>query len=1079
MSQANSEQIKAIQHSGGVLLSAGAGSGKTFVLTEHMIYLSKKFMQELSPDIDQFKIDINSKFRKIVLMTFTNKAAGEIELRVKKRFDKEQLEFEDESDKARWEVICGALKNLTITTIHGFCFKLIRQGFFTSVNPNVSLSNEAEIKKRLEDFYDSWVASLDLEKRDLMLKSKVDILKSILSVFMDPSLRQAWKKDVQEDDDLFHKIFLSDEKFELALFTGEMDWLNHDFEGKNWFDELFFFMRNFKKQRYSRDDFKALFYYLYEKDFKIPVTPRAKGVNDNLKALYVSYKEVKDFLKSHKDDFHAYFSKNEIVKDYSSLFHDLVHYLEREYVKEELFTFSDLEYITLQGLKDQEARENVSREYEYLIIDEFQDTSFVQFEIIKNIVQGDFERVFCVGDPKQAIYGFRGGELGVFEEVSRQVPVNLSLLNNYRSDKHIIEFNNKLFEHIFALGTGYENRDRFQVKVDYQNFPDTKSEIGHLYRLRVDLDCEEEKLSVDDVEYIEACGIIDDIKYQLENTNNEVCVLYRKLRPSKLLAKLLIENDISFISQVKVPITEDPMIALFYALIRFQFNKSKRPMELLLFELNSILSLLFGSAHQVVSKDIELFFQDQKNFGLSFAFAKLLEKLKFLSANTENSLKAINEMIKISGGELESILELLEKLSNNSYNLDFHYGKGLKRVHIMTAHASKGLQFNHVILGGIYTNESSNVFYDLMGAVPGSFQWREDKYSKKKFKTPEFILEHNIKKLKEFSETKRLFYVAATRAENSLSFIDINFGESKFSPYKNAWINGVYKFFDAHELEFFQTRIISKDIIWTNKDNYQVKLPLFHSDTLGATTKENSNHLMLLPELSVTRFSLAQSCPRKFYLKNILRLNGDEKLQEAFKEEEPIFELTSKQFNSGESAMERGSLIHEQISQAIKGQLSLGDIDQKNKTEILWALDNFELNCENSKFISEEEIKFDVYGHMISGIPDLIVENDTDKNYQIWDFKTGKIHRESNGNYWAQLMLYAYYLIRAKKIKDKSKLIKIVLCYVDAKENLEQNPSVQDVENFVSSLLEKTQSPNIKNTNQCERCEFNNICNIE
>lgn len=1078
MSQANSEQIKAIQHSGGVLLSAGAGSGKTFVLTEHMIYLSKKFMQELSPDTDQFKIDINSKFRKIVLMTFTNKAAGEIELRVKKRFDKETSEFESEKDLERWSIICDALKNLTITTIHGFCFKLIRQGFFTNVNPNVTLSNEAEIKKRLEEFYDAWVTELAIDNRDLMLKSKNDILKSLLTVFMDPSLRQAWKNDAKSDEDLFHKIFLSDEKFELALFKGELDWLNHDFEGKNWFDELFLFMRQYKRAHYSKENFKALFYYLYEKDFKIPVTPRAKGVSENLKALYISYKEVKDFLKANKDDFHAYFSKNETVQEYSSLFKNLVNYVEKEYVREELFTFSDLEYITLTGLQNEEARESISKEYEYLIIDEFQDTSFVQFEIIKNIVLGDFDRVFCVGDPKQAIYGFRGGELGVFEEVSRKVPLNLSLLNNYRSDKHIIDFNNKLFEHIFALGSGYENEDRFSVKVDYQNFPDTKSEEGELYRVQVDLDCEDEKLTVDDVEYIEACAIIDDIKYQLANSEKDICVLYRKLKPSKLLTKLLIENEISFISQVKVPITEDPMVAIFYALIRYQFNKSKRPMELLLFELNSILQLLFGTNHDVKADEINSFFSDHKNFGLSFAFSKLLEKLKFLTANTDNSLKSINEMVKISGGDLEIILELLEKLTNNSYNLDFHYGKGTKRVHIMTAHASKGLQFNHIILGGIYTNESSNVFYDLMGSIPGSFQWREDKYSKQKFKTPEYILEHNIKKLKEFSETKRLFYVAATRAENSLSYIEINFGESKFSPYKNAWINGVHHFFNTHELAYFKTRKITDDIPWDKKNNYQVKIPLFHTDTLGSTNKENNNNLMLLPELSVTRFSLAAICPRKFYLKNILKLNGDESLQESFKEEEPVFELSSREFTSSESAMERGSKIHDQISQVIKGQLSLSDVDQKNKTEIVWALDNFDLNCEKSKYLSEEEIKFDVYGHMISGIPDLVVENEEKQVYEVWDFKTGKIHHESNGNYWAQLMLYAFYIIKAHKIDDKNKSIKIVLCYVDAKENLEQNPTVRDVENFVFDLLSKTQLPDIKNTDQCEKCEFNNICNI-
>ena len=101
MSQApNEEQLKAIEHQGGVLLSAGAGSGKTFVLKEHILYLCKQWMKEykqssLDTNYDQF---IVSKFRKIALMTFTKKAAGELEIRLKKELNMalEQSSVEDQ-----------------------------------------------------------------------------------------------------------------------------------------------------------------------------------------------------------------------------------------------------------------------------------------------------------------------------------------------------------------------------------------------------------------------------------------------------------------------------------------------------------------------------------------------------------------------------------------------------------------------------------------------------------------------------------------------------------------------------------------------------------------------------------------------------------------------------------------------------------------------------------------------------------------------------------------------------------------------------------------------------------------------
>ena len=101
MRNPNNEQRTAIEHAGGVLLSAGAGSGKTFVLIEHIIYLINKFVGEydfLSPQSNnKFKDDLQTYLSSIVMMTFTKKATYEIGLRLHERIEK-QIEVADKPE---------------------------------------------------------------------------------------------------------------------------------------------------------------------------------------------------------------------------------------------------------------------------------------------------------------------------------------------------------------------------------------------------------------------------------------------------------------------------------------------------------------------------------------------------------------------------------------------------------------------------------------------------------------------------------------------------------------------------------------------------------------------------------------------------------------------------------------------------------------------------------------------------------------------------------------------------------------------------------------------------------------------
>ena len=69
-------------------------------------------------------------------------------------------------------------------------------------------------------------------------------------------------------------------------------------------------------------------------------------------------------------------------------------------------TFSDLEYYVHEGLGLSGVIDRMAQSYRYIIIDEFQDTSPIQFKIITKMIKENYQRLFCVGDKKQAIYGF-------------------------------------------------------------------------------------------------------------------------------------------------------------------------------------------------------------------------------------------------------------------------------------------------------------------------------------------------------------------------------------------------------------------------------------------------------------------------------------------------------------------------------------------------------------------------------------------------------------------------------------------------------------------------------------------------
>ncbi len=1051
----NSEQRIAIEHNGGVLLNAGAGSGKTFVLVEHIYFLVQEFLSKNNSKNDlQFEKELKIYLGKIVLMTFTNDAAGEIRNRVFERFENANELSGDKKIKA---IVQRSLSALTITTIHGFCMKLIKQGYIPAPT-NFILMDEIQMKKKISDLCEKWFEECEDQ---ILLKNKSQIINAMNAIFSSPELRVDWiqseKKDNFNEESYLESIFdligISDfwnKKFDLGPYT--------DFSDKSWF-KLISGFNNLKDKKLTINTlFEAL--EIFKSSGRLVIS---KKISDEVRVEVESAKELKAFALKNADDLGVYANNKEQFMNWKSFLVSLFWHVEKNYYKSEGISFSDLEYLVYRALESDDVVDVISKAYEYFIVDEYQDTSFIQYEILKKMMKDDHEKLFCVGDRKQAIYGFRGGELGVFDQTEQNITKNLLLKNNYRSEEEIVTFNNDFFTKIFALGRSYEGVDKFSVVVDKQAFPDGKTAAqGQIvcHRLELQNESSSKKLSSKDYSKFEAKEFVEIIKHSKDG--EEVCVLYRNLKPSKELINLLIKEGIAFEAQVKIPYGEDPLIIIFKALIDFLVEKNRlskdskeslKIEEYTLFYIHGVLKHF--SLFDEVSADELTKFQEAISFeGLFLSFVKFNLHLGITNSSYQNNLKKIQEICDMCLDDINEIWTFLKSLDDRSYSTKFNYLTKPK-VYIMTAHASKGLQYDTVLLGGIHNNGRKIVNLSTMGKMPSSFKWTPDRKRKKLYKSPAFILEGLINDFKEFSESKRLLYVACTRAEREIHWVDLRLDSKEQSDGKESWINGL-RVFSSESL-----KENAKSTIYEDEDSTLANPPLFFRDNLGLGVKSNGLDFSLVSELSVTKFATIALCPRKFYFDQILKLSEDV---------EKFYEINQVEVNKriGTSDAKRGTRVHLEIERLITG----GETSAEYSDILGWVQSQLDTYSQ-TKFISEKEMKFSLFGQMITGVPDLYLMKN-EELIEIWDFKTGICNEDDQTIYFCQLLTYLYGLVQSGIKTSKEVDLKILL--LDEKKIVSKLIPLEEVSHRLFEIWSKISDYSVKEIPYCKTCLYGNLC---
>ena len=447
MTKWTEEQMLAIvKGNTNIIVSAGAGSGKTAVLTQRVITNLKKGMH----------------INELLILTFTNNAAMEMKTRIKKAI------LEDDEIKNEAKLTDSA----DITTFDAYVLSLVKKyHYLLNLDSDITLIDSSIIKKKKKDFIEEIFEELFTQKNEKFIKFVTD--------FGTKNARQTKKTILNLD-------------YSFDLITKKEDYLNNYIESyynKNNLDNLFHQFENTLLKRV--ESIKNLLLNLsfevdsdyYDKIYKT-LEPLLKSSNyqeirSNLDFKLSPLRNASDKAKYYKEqiskiikdlksltEFHEQVLKDDLLKtkEYAEVIIEILLKLTQKVnaykFEYQVFEFNDISKFAFKILDENEdIRNELKNYYKEIMIDEYQDTSDVQEQFIKYIENNN---VYMVGDIKQSIYRFRNANPDIFKikydaYKDGNNGFKIDLNKNFRSRGEVLDSINQIFNHIMDDNIGNAN----------------------------------------------------------------------------------------------------------------------------------------------------------------------------------------------------------------------------------------------------------------------------------------------------------------------------------------------------------------------------------------------------------------------------------------------------------------------------------------------------------------------------------------------------------------------------------------------------------------------------------------------
>lgn len=783
------------------ILRAGAGAGKTTTLVSELVQFYKNFVGHYQYE------------PKVVVTTFTRKATHELKERLLHEAYKSQ-------DHKLFQFLSKP-SQLHISTIHGvLALFLKKHSAEIGLSPDFVFINEAEdlkIRKKLlknlmmefnseDDFFENY------QQSDILFFLQQFAEKSI---FFDPL------KAYTEVD--FEAMCKKELQHRCALLLDATNDILEQTSLPNW-QEYLSSLRRLKTldwNGYPVEEVITIIESLGRRpSFKKAQPPFAESSLE-------TFLEQLDWMKKNSDNpfFQASFWKK--LSDANLTFERLARQFTKEYWDEKIkrgqLMMSDLEMMAWVILKkNPESGAHFSKDWDFWMVDEYQDTSPLQVELLKHLIGKSPQ--FIVGDPQQSIYLFRGAQSSVFEQKKVAIQNNQGVLRdqftNYRSRKELLSFFNDFFAELDEPFAPMEAKKEF--------------ESDHMPATFI--------LADEDLALPQAVQRVVDLM-NLNVKPEDICVLSRNHAGLEKISKILkakkipyeivgssefknrreVQDAVHFIRFLVNPHDNKN----FYSLLRTpwfhvsdQFLVQVAAQKSRSYWRQSLHTAVDEGTKEVLNL-LESYLEIFYKVGLSLSLSQFYQNSGLIdscfqvdpSGRRESNLWKL--FFRIQQAELQgktAVFRMIETLTDeedlDQMDQDVVPLLEPQRVHLMTVHASKGLQFSHVILLGLGQDQqktkSSPWGLDQQGRYSLSYRNPEDQSWIHPLST---IKETEKRNELERKESLRVLYVALTRAKESVTMIldqkpgrsswqaqlkwDLSIGEHKRGDYTYQVLEGL------------------------------------------------------------------------------------------------------------------------------------------------------------------------------------------------------------------------------------------------------------------------------------------------
>ncbi|MEO6737907.1 MAG: ATP-dependent DNA helicase [Ginsengibacter sp.] len=945
----NTEQRKAVDTiEGPVMVIAGPGTGKT---------------QILAARIGKILLETDVSPQNILCLTYTD--AGAIAMR------RRLLQF-----------IGADAYKVNIYTFHSFCNDIIQDNLSmfekSALNP-VSELQKIELFKELIDSF---------PKNHLLKRYRGDVyyeIKNLQNLFS-AMKREGWNQEfLQPRIDMYLERIKTDEEFKY---------------------------KNDRKGQWQKGDYKPAYY-----DEKLRMEKLCAAVNE--------FQHFQDMMRERN-----------------------------------LYDFDDMINWVIKAFEENKnLLANYQERYQYILVDEYQDTSGTQNKIVELLVSyWENPNVFVVGDDDQSIFRFQGANIENMESFANGYAdlLKVVLTNNYRStqgilniSKTLIERNNErlinkfegLTKHLISSKKELMELLHNPTVVEYKTTKDEMADITNKVQTLVQQGIEpgriaviykENKYGEDLIKYFR----LKDIPVFSKRSINIIQHPFAK-KIIQLLRYLAAEHDI--------PYGGDEML---FEMLHFDFYKI-RPIEIAKItvevnnkqhggELTSIRKMLFDKANKPAknlfdvgiddklksfSSTIENLIAEVSNVTLQQLFENIICNAGVLSYIMKSDekitlmqmLTALFDFIKEETSRnpllnLQGLISIIDLMEKEELPLSMTKVSGSdKGVNLLTAHGSKGLEFEHVFVAGVNAS-----------------LWEKKRKPPKGFTFPDTVFS-SLPSANDDEELRRLFYVAITRAEKHLQISYVKYKADAKELEPSMFIQEILQ---EHELPIERIELPDSELMDFEVLNFTCLAP-----EIEKSEEDFINGLLEKYVMNVTALNNYLKCPLEFYFKTLLRIPSGKSENTVFGSAvhfalERLFEKMQKhekqQFTSKEEVIEdfRWYMIRHRENfskEAFERRMEYG-------ADVLSNYYEKYISSANKIVAVERNIK----NIVVNGVP-LKGKIDklefTGKEVNVVDYKTGDVTSQftkeklcapndkdpNGGDYWRQAVFYKILVDNDKK----------------------------------------------------------------